>query len=220
MLQVPHHQAVKAGLSPIRVLIVEDHLVARLGISTVVSTEPDMVVVAEATNGEQAVELHHRHKPDITLMDIRLSGALDGVGASRAILAERPTARIIALTTYAGDGDIRRALEAGVRGYLTKEALKDELLTAIRAVHAGRRYLASPVAVQLAEHMSDDALTTREQDVLTMVARGFSNKRVADALDISEHTVKAHLKNILGKLHADDRTQAATEALRRGLIQP
>ena len=205
--------------SLIRVLVVEDHLVARRGIMTIVNTEPDMTVVAEAVDGRHAVEQHRMYRPDVTLMDLRLIGPMDGVAAITTIRSESPTARIIALTTYNGDGDIRRALDAGVQGYLTKNVLEDELLGAIRAVHAGRRCVSSVAAVRLAECLPGNQLSERECEVLTLAARGFSNKRIGESLHIAETTVKSHVKSILEKLGADDRTQAVAEALRRGLIR-
>jgi DNA-binding NarL/FixJ family response regulator len=201
----------------IRILIAEDHLIARVGVKTIVNMQPDMTVVAEAANGAQAVELHRKHRPDITLMDMRMPG-MSGLEASIAIRKEMPEARIIALSTYGGDEDIRRALQAGVRAYLTKDVLHDELIRAIHAVQAGETYLPATVAAALAAGSLPADLTAREMDVLTLIVKGHGNKQIAYALGIAEHTVKNHVKNILAKLDVEDRTQAATEAIQRGII--
>ena len=202
---------------PIRILVAEDHLVARVGVSTIVNMQPDMTVVAEASNGQQAVELYRKHLPDVTLLDLRMPG-MGGVEAAGAIRAEYPNARMIALTTYGGDEDIRRALAAGVQAYLTKDVLHDELLKAIRAVHAGQTYLPAAVAAALAAQMPRPDLSAREVQVLELIVRGLANKQIAYALSIAEHTVKNHVKNILSKLGVQDRTQAATAAIQRGII--
>ena len=201
----------------IRILVAEDHLVARVGVSTIVNMQPDMTVVAEASNGQQAVELFRKHRPDVTLLDMRMPG-MGGVEAATAIRAEFPTARMIALTTYGGDEDIRRALAAGVLAYLTKDVLHDELLKAIRAVHEGHTYLPAAVAAALAAQLPRPDLSAREVQVLELIVRGLANKQIAYTLNIAEHTVKNHVKNILSKLGAQDRTQAATAAIQRGII--
>ena len=199
-----------------RILVAEDHLVARVGVTTIVNMQPDMTVVAEASNGQQAVELYRQHRPDVALLDIRMPG-MSGVEAAAAIRAEFPGARLIALTTYGGDEDIRRALAAGVQAYLTKDVLHDELLNAIRAVAAGQTYLPAAVAAVAAQSPRPD-LSAREVQVLELIVQGLANKQIAYALDITEHTVKNHVKNILSKLGAQDRTQAATAAIQRGII--
>jgi len=199
-----------------RILVAEDHLVARVGVTTIVNMQPDMTVVAEASNGQQAVELYRQHRPDVALLDIRMPG-MSGVEAAAAIRAEFPGARLIALTTYGGDEDIRRALAAGVQAYLTKDVLHDELLNAIRAVAAGQIYLPVAVAAVAAQSPRPD-LSAREVQVLELIVQGLANKQIAYALDITEHTVKNHVKNILSKLGAQDRTQAATAAIQRGII--
>ena len=201
----------------IRILVAEDHLVARVGVSTIVNMQPDMTVVAEASNGQQAVELFRKHRPDVTLLDLRMPG-MGGVEAATAIRAEFPTARMIALTTYGGDEDIRRALAAGVLAYLTKDVLHDELLKAIRAVHEGQTYLPAAVAASLAAQLPRPDLSAREVQVLELIVRGLANKQIAYTLKIAEHTVKNHVKNILSKLGVQDRTQAATAAIQRGII--
>ena len=204
-------------IDKIRILVAEDHLVARVGVSTIVNMQPDMTVVAEASNGLQAVELFRKHRPDVTLLDLRMPG-MGGVEAATAIRAEFPTARMIALTTYGGDEDIRRALAAGVLAYLTKDVLHDELLKAIRAVHEGQTYLPAAVAAALAAQLPRPDLSAREVQVLELIVRGLANKQIAYTLNIAEHTVKNHVKNILSKLGAQDRTQAATAAIQRGII--
>ncbi len=203
---------------PIRVLIAEDHLIARVGVGTIVETQSDMQVVAEAANGAEAVQLHERHRPDVTLMDIRMP-VMGGVEAMRAIRERAPAARFIALSTYSGDEEIRRALQAGASAYLTKDVLDDELVKTIRLVHAGRAYLPPAVAATLAAHATRPELTARELDVLGLIVRGMGNKQIASELKIAEYTVKNHVKNVLSKLGVDDRTQAATSALQRGIIQ-
>jgi two-component system NarL family response regulator len=201
----------------IRILVAEDHLVARVGVSTIVNMQPDMTVVAEASNGQQAVELFRKHRPDVTLLDLRMPG-MGGVEAAAAIRAEFPTARMIALTTYGGDEDIRRALAAGVLAYLTKDVLHDELLKAIRAVNEGHTYLPAAVAAALVAQLPRPDLSAREVQVLELIVQGLANKQIAYTLNIAEHTVKNHVKNILSKLGVQDRTQAATAAIQRGII--
>jgi len=202
---------------PIRILVAEDHLVARVGVTTIVNLQPDMKVVAEASNGQQAVEMYRKHRPDVALLDMRMP-VMSGVEAAGAIRKEFPDARMIALTTYGGDEDIRRALAAGVHAYLTKDVLHDELLKVIRAVHAGQAYLPPAVAASLAAQMPRPDLSAREIQVLELIVQGLANKQIAYSLSIAEHTVKNHVKNILGKLDAQDRTQAATVAIQRGII--
>jgi DNA-binding NarL/FixJ family response regulator len=207
-----------AGMeTPIRIVIAEDHLIARVGVKTIINTQPDMSVVGEAANGMQAVELYRKHRPDVTLMDVRMP-ILSGVEAIIAIRAEFADARIIALSTYGGDEDIRRALQAGARAYLTKDVLHDEMLRAIHAVHAGGKYLPASVSAALESSTLPAGLSAREMDVLSLIVKGRGNKQIAYQLGIAEHTVKNHVKNILSKLSVDDRTQAATAAIQRGII--
>ena len=202
---------------PIRILVAEDHLVARVGVMTIVNMQPDMAVVAEASNGQQAVELFRKHQPDVTLLDLRMP-VMGGVEAATAIRAEFPGARMIALTTYGGDEDIRSALHAGVQAYLTKDVLHDELLNAIRAVHAGERYLPAAVSAALSAQSPRADLSAREIQVLKLIVQGLANKQIAFHLSIAEHTVKNHVKSILNKLGVQDRTQAATAAIQRGIV--
>lgn len=203
--------------NPIRILVAEDHLVARVGVSTIVNLQPDMIVVAEAANGQQAIELYRTHLPDVTLLDLRMP-ILSGIEAAAAIHREYPRARLIALTTYGGDEDIRRALHAGVQAYLMKDILHDELLKAIRAVHDGQTYLPASVAAALAAQLPRPDLSARELQVLELIVAGLANKQIAYTLNIAEYTVKNHVKNILDKLAVQDRTQAATAAIQRGII--
>jgi DNA-binding NarL/FixJ family response regulator len=203
---------------PIRILSVEDHPVFRQGLAAIVSAERDMLLVGQASNAVDAVAEFRRHRPDITLMDVRLPGT-DGTDALIAIRGEFPQARIIMLTTSDGDGDIRRAMRAGASGYILKSMHMDELLSVIRSVHAGRRHISPEVAARLAEHLGDDDLTARELDVLRLIRDGRRNKQIADQLAISENTVNFHVKNLVDKLQANDRTHAVTIALRRGLLQ-
>jgi DNA-binding NarL/FixJ family response regulator len=203
---------------PIRILSVEDHPVFRQGLAAIVSAERDMLLVGQASNAVDAVAEFRRHRPDITLMDVRLPGT-DGTDALIAIRGEFPQARIIMLTTSDGDGDIQRAMRAGASGYILKSMHMDELLSVIRSVHAGRRHISPEVAARLAEHLGDDDLTAREMDVLRLIRDGHRNKQIADQLAISENTVNFHIKNLVDKLQANDRTHAVTIALRRGLLQ-
>ena len=203
--------------SKIRILVAEDHLVARVGVSAILNRQPDMLVVAEASNGRQALERYRKHLPDITLLDLRMP-LMSGVEAALAIRKEFPDARLIALTSYGGDEDIRRALAAGVQAYLTKEVLRNELLQTIRRVHAGGTYLPPPLAATLEAQKDAPALSKREIEVLELVARGLSNKQIAYTLEINETTAKNHVQHILQKLGARDRTQAATAAIQRGII--
>jgi two-component system, NarL family, response regulator len=202
---------------PIRIVIAEDHLIARVGVKTIINTQPDMTVVGEAANGTQVVELYRKLRPDVTLMDVRMPG-MGGVEAIIAIRGEFPDASIIALSTYGGDEDIRRALQAGARAYLTKDVLHDELIRAIHAVHSGGRYLPPRVAAALESSALPAGLSAREMEVLSLIVKGRGNKQIAYQLGIAEHTVKNHVKNILSKLSVDDRTQAATAAIQRGII--
>jgi DNA-binding NarL/FixJ family response regulator len=179
--------------------------------------QPDMSVVAEASNGQQAVEMYRQHLPDVALLDMRMP-VMTGVEAATAIRKDHPHARMIALTTYGGDEDIRRALAAGVQAYLTKDVLHDELIKAIRAVHSGHTYLPAAVAAALAAQMPRPDLSARELQVLELIVRGLANKQIAYSLSIAEHTVKNHVKNILSKLGVQDRTQAATAAIQRGIV--
>ena len=204
--------------TPIRILSVEDHPVFRQGLAAIISAERDMLLVGQASNAVDAVVEFRRHRPDITLMDVRLPGT-DGTDALIAIRGEFPQARIIMLTTSDGDGDIQRAMRAGASGYILKSMHMDELLSVIRSVHAGRRHIPPEVAARLAEHLGDDDLTARELDVLRLIRDGHRNKQIADQLAISENTVNFHIKNLVDKLQANDRTHAVTIALRRGLLQ-
>jgi DNA-binding NarL/FixJ family response regulator len=201
----------------IRVLVADDHPVVRTGLSAVIIEQGDLELVAEAENGERAVALFREHRPDVVLMDLRMP-VMDGVEAIRTITAEFPAARILALTTYEGDADIRRALEAGARGYLLKDMLLTEVISAVRAVRRGERVIPAAVATRLAEFPERSELSDRELEVLQLVARGLSNKEAARAIGRTDETVKIHLKNIFAKLDVADRTEAVTVALTRGLI--
>jgi len=203
---------------PITILTADDHPLIRDGLAAVLRAESGLQVVAEAANGEEAIEAYERLRPDIVLMDLRMP-VMDGLAATRAILAEDSNARIIVLTTYDGDEDIHRALAAGARGYLLKDMMRTELLNVIRAVHRGQRGIPGPVAARLAEHTPRIGLTPRELEVLDLVARGLTNAQVAERIGRTEGTVKVHLKNILQKLDVKDRTEAVTTALRRGFIR-
>ena len=201
----------------IRILTVDDHPLLREGIASLIESESDMQVIAEASTGHEAIEQFRRYRPDVTLMDIRMPD-ISGIDAMIAILSEFPEARVVVLTTYSGDVQILRALKAGARAYLLKGLLRKELLETIRTVHAGRKRIPPEIASQIADHAGDSTLTAREIDVLQLIAAGNANKIVADQLSITEDTVKAHVKNILSKLGANDRTHAVTIAVKRGII--
>jgi DNA-binding NarL/FixJ family response regulator len=202
----------------IRVFSVDDHPLLREGIAAIINSQSDMVLVAQAANGADALQKYKEHLPDVTLMDLRLPD-ISGIDVLIAIRAQYPAARVIMLTTFEGDVEIQRALEAGARGYILKCMPPKELVEVIRHVHAGKKRIAQEVAAQLAEHLSDDALTVREIDVLRHVAGGNRNRDIAERLFISEETVKVHLKHVMEKLGASDRTQAVAIGVRRGIIQ-
>jgi DNA-binding NarL/FixJ family response regulator len=207
----------RTGSPSIRILSVDDHPLLRTGIAALVSSQPDMVVVAECSNGHDAIRLFRAHRPDVTLMDLQMP-EMSGTDAIIAIRDEFPDARIIVLTTYAGDVQALRALHAGARGYLLKDAVHEELLDTIRAVHAGQKTLSPAVSHEIAEHATEESLTNGEIEVLRLIAEGKANKQIADHLSIAEETVKSRVKNILSKLSADDRTHAAMIGLKRGII--
>lgn len=201
----------------IRIMIVEDHFVVRVGLAAIINSQPDMITVAEAGNGRQAVELFELHQPDVTLMDLRIPG-LNGVDAIGVIIKKFPRARIIVLSSYSGDEDIFRALQAGARAYFLKDVKGQELVKAIRAVHAGQRMLPPEIAVRLAERVHRSELSPRELEILKLIAKGRSNKEIALSLTISEGTVRVHASNIFSKLGCSDRAQAVAEAYQRGII--
>ena len=204
--------------NPIRILAVDDHALLRKGIAAILATQPDMILVAEASNGREAIERYRAHGPDITLMDLQMP-EMNGLDAMIAIRSEFPQARIIMLTTYAGDVQVLRAMKVGARGYLLKTLLDKELLETIRAVHAGKKMLSAEASFELAEHSTSEALTPAEIDVLQLIAAGNANKQIAECLSITEDTVKGRVKNILAKLGANDRTHAAMIGIKRGIIQ-
>jgi DNA-binding NarL/FixJ family response regulator len=209
---------VQSAHNLIRILTVDDHPILRKGLAALVNAEPDLKLVAEASNGKEAIEAFRCHQPDITLMDLQMPG-VDGIQAIEAICSEFPGARIIVLTTYTGDTQVVRALKAGARAFVLKGHVLDELLDTIRAVHAGKKRIPPDVAAELADHAIDDALTGREIDVLKLIAAGNGNKQIADELSISEATVKSRVTNILSKLGANDRAHAVTIGLKRGIIE-
>jgi len=203
----------------IRILVVDDHSLFRQGIAALLATQPDMSLVAEASNGREALQQFRAHRPDITLMDLQMP-EVNGLDAITAIRSEFPEARIIVLTTYVGDVQVLRALQIGARAYLLKSLLDKELLETIRAVHAGKKALSAEASYELAEHATDDTLTAGEVEVLRLIAAGNANKQIAAQLAITEETVKGRVKNILSKLGANDRTHAAMIGVKRGIIQP
>lgn len=208
-----------AGENPIRILAVDDHPLFRNGIAALLATQPDMCLVAEASNGREAVQQFRAHHPDITLMDVQMP-VMNGLDALMAIRGEFPEARVIMLTTYSGDVQVMRSMQVGARGYLLKSLLDKELLGTIRAVHAGKKALSAEASYELAEHATDEALTPAEVQVLRLIAAGNANKQIAAQLSVTEETVKGRVKNILAKLGANDRTHAAMIGVRRGIIDP
>jgi DNA-binding NarL/FixJ family response regulator len=208
----------RSDAGPIRVLTVDDHALLREGIATLINAESDMKLVAEACNGRDAIEKFRSNRPDVTLMDLQMP-ALNGIEAIIGIRTEFPNARIIVLTTYTGDVQVLRALKAGARAYLLKGEVHKDLLNTIRAVHAGQKRIPPEIAAELADHVGEDDLTSREINVLRLVASGNANKEISAQLSIAEETVKSHITNILAKLDANDRTHAVTIALKRGIIE-
>lgn len=201
----------------IRVLIVDDHSLVTEGLANIINYDPGMTVVAQAEDGQQAIDRYREHQPDVTLMDLRMPG-MSGVEAIMAICAEFKSARIIVLTTYDGDEDIYRGLQAGAQGYLLKDAKPNELLNAIRIIHSGQQYVSSTVASKLIQRMNNPILSERELEVLRLIARGLSNQDIGTALNIGESTVKSHVTHILNKLGVSDRTQAVIVGVKRGLV--
>jgi DNA-binding NarL/FixJ family response regulator len=203
--------------SKIKIMVVEDHFLVRIGLVSATEVEPDMEVVAESDNGRQAIDLYRRKRPDVVIMDLRLPG-MTGTETTRMLTREFPNARVLILSTFGGDEDIYQALQAGAWGYVMKDMPRPQLLEAIRTVHSGRRFIPPQIAVRLAERLPNSELTPRELDVLKLLAKGLLNKEIAASLAIAEGTVKVHVINILGKLQANDRTEAVTLALKRGII--
>jgi DNA-binding NarL/FixJ family response regulator len=202
----------------IRILVADDHFVVRMGLIALVNTEDDLEVIGEASDGNQAVDLFEKLKPDLVLMDLRMP-IKDGIDATTEIFSKHPHARVLMLTTYDGDTDIHRAIQSGAQGYVLKNATGVELIPAVRAVAAGQKWIPKEISARLASRKLFEELTPRELEVLQQTARGLANKEIGDALNITEHTVKDHLKHILGKLRVADRTEAVTVALQRGIIQ-
>jgi DNA-binding NarL/FixJ family response regulator len=211
-------EAMSAGTDSIRILAVDDHPIFRQGIAALLATQPDMNLVAEASNGREAIQQFRAHHPDVTLMDLQMP-EMNGLDALNAIRGEFPEARIIVLTTYTGDVQVLRAMKVGARAYLLKNLLDKELLETIRAVHAGKKTLSAEASYELAEHATDETLTPGEVEVLRLIAAGNANKAIAARLSITEETVKGRVKNILAKLGANDRTHAAMIGLKRGIIE-
>jgi len=207
------------GTNPIRILVVDDHPIVREGVAALVGGQPDLSIVGQGSNGREAIQLFRGHHPDVVLMDLQMP-EMNGLDALIAIRDEAPEARVIVLTTYAGDAQVMRAIKAGARGYLLKSALHKELLETIRAVHAGRKTISAEASYELAEHAIDEALTPAEVRVLRLIAGGNANKEIAEQLSVSEETVKGQVRNILSKLGAKDRTHAAMIGLKRGIIEP
>lgn len=208
---------IKTETRTIRILICEDHLIARVGLSAILNAQPDIEVIAEAVNGEQAVALYREHRPDVVLTDIRMP-VMNGFEATAAIRAEFPDAAVVALSTFGGDADVRRALQAGALAFLTKDAPQDELLKAIRLASENKRHVTALVAAAFESEARGPDLSGRELEVLELMARGMSNKQIAHELKVADDTAKNHIKSILRKMGAQDRTQAATEAIQRGII--
>ena len=210
--------SVSNGSAQIRILAVDDHVLVREGIAVLVGTQSDMTLVAEASNGREAIQQFRTHRPDVTLMDLQMP-EMNGLDAIIAIRGEFPNAKIVVLTTYQGDVQILRSLKAGAQGYLLKNTFHKELVETIRSVHAGRKALSPEASYEIAEHATDDALTPAEISVLRLIAAGNANKQIADQLKITEETVKSRVKNILSKLGANDRTHAAMIGMKRGIIE-
>jgi DNA-binding NarL/FixJ family response regulator len=217
MFALSQGRVLTQSTKPIRILVVDDHFMVRMGLSASLNAEPDMEVVAEVGNGQAALEAYSQHRPNLVLMDVRLPG-MSGAETTAALLRSFPGAYVLMLSTHSGEEEIYRAMQAGARGYLLKSVLREDLLRAIREVHAGKRHLDPIVASHLAERVSHRSLTSRELEVLRMVAKGWGNKEIANALNIAEITVKLHVSHVLEKLNVKDRTEAATAAVQRGII--